>query len=126
MTGTVTVMNVALFGYGELLGIRVLSLTSSYEGLGGWTLHIQVSMMFPSDEDIASGFDTYCLVNDDHGIHFGGVESMSRAGTVVVLILAEAAAAELRTGTVLELRFPTEPEARLAEGHLVDLLGGTA
>lgn len=62
----------------------VVGLFEQLDG-GGSYLLLMCAVAEPSDQDRANGLDTYCLVDQDESVHYGGIVSAKLSGAVLTL-----------------------------------------
>jgi hypothetical protein len=96
----------------------VVGLAENDSGEGA-CLIFQCSPTPPSACDIATGLDTYCLLDQDGAVHYGGVTRAVLDADRLTLTLTDAAVAELGVddGTnSVALTIPPCETGRLAEG----------
>ena len=92
---------------------------TEHDGGDGACLIFQCSPTPPSTSDIATGLDTYCLLDQDGAIHYGGVTRAVLEPGRLTLTLTDQAARELGVEdatNAITLSFPPRETGRLAEG----------
>jgi Immunity protein 10 len=92
---------------------------AQYAGGSGAYLILQCALGPPTDQDTATGMDTYCLMDDLGGVHYGGVRSAELFDSTLRLRFDESAAMELNIQDAereLVLAVPPADESRLADG----------
>jgi hypothetical protein len=85
----------------------------------GACLILQCALTAPTDQDAATGMDTYCLMDEQGAVHYGGVERAELTGSTLRFRFDQAAADELGVRgprRELALSVPAQDTARLAEG----------
>ncbi len=95
----------------------VVGLFEQQDGSGSYLL-LMCTAAEPSDHDRANGVDTYCLVDQDESLHYGGIVAAGLSGAVLTLGFGTAAAEEFGFGgsDTLVLEVPESDTARLAAG----------
>ncbi|WP_051450890.1 Imm10 family immunity protein [Actinospica robiniae] len=95
----------------------VVGLFEQEDGSGSYLL-LMCAAADPSDQDRATGLDTYCLVDQDESVHYGGIVSAELSGAVLTLGFDDALAEELEfiDPSTLVLDVPGSDAARLAAG----------
>jgi hypothetical protein len=109
---------VALVTVEENQDAFVVALADEQHGEGAF-LMFQCSLTPPSASDIATGLDSYCLLDDAGAIKYGGVTRAALDGARLTLVLTDEAAEEfgVEDGTnTITLTVPTEDVGRLAGG----------
>lgn len=89
------------------------------DGGDGACLIFQCSPVPPSTSDIATGLDTYCLLDQDVAVHYGGVTCAVLEPGRLTLTLTDEAAGEFGIGdpaNTVTLSIPPGESGRLAEG----------
>jgi hypothetical protein len=107
----------------------VVGLSEDQAGEGAYLI-LQCSLTPPSASDEATGLDTYCLLDEDGAVQYGGVTRAALEGGTLALALDEAAADELgvesRPATIT-LAVPPQDVDRLAAGlHRIFTYGNPA
>jgi hypothetical protein len=72
----------------------VVGLSENPTGDGAY-LVFQCALTPPDAQDAATGLDTYCLLDEDGAVQYGGVTSAGLEGTTLTLTLTDEAADEL-------------------------------
>jgi hypothetical protein len=95
----------------------VVGLFEQQDG-GGSYLLLMCAAAEPSDQDRLNGLDTYCLVDQEESVHYGGIISAELAGAVLTLAFDAGTAEELGFDgpNALVLDVPESEAARLAAG----------
>ncbi|HTJ67412.1 MAG TPA: Imm10 family immunity protein [Actinospica sp.] len=96
----------------------VVGLAENESGEGAYLI-FQCSPTAPSASDIATGLDTYCLLDQDGAIHYGGLTRVVLGADRLALTLTDAAAEEFgvdNAANTVTLRIPPRETGRLAEG----------
>ena len=109
---------VALVTVDENQDAFVVALADEQRGEGAF-LMFQCSLTPPSASDIATGLDSYCLLDEAGGIKYGAVTRATLDGPRLTLVLTAEAAEEfgVEDGTnTITLTVPAEGVGRLAEG----------
>jgi Immunity protein 10 len=96
----------------------VVGLSENEAGDGAYLI-FQSGLRPPDERDGLLGLDSYCILDEDGAVQYGGVTRAVLAGATLTLTLTEAAAEELGVSNearTLVLDVPAEDAARLAEG----------
>ena len=85
----------------------------------GAYLILQCALTPPDEQDTATGMDTYCLMDEQGAVHYGGIQRAELAGNTLRLRFDQDAAEELGIQSPereLALAIPPGDTARLADG----------
>lgn len=110
--------NVALVTVEETIDAFTVGLAADQRGEGAYLI-LQCALTAPTDQDAATGMDTYCLMDDLGAVHYGGIERAELDDTTLRLRFDEDAADELGIRNPergLTLAVPARETARLADG----------
>ena len=102
----------------ENLDAFTVGLAEDEAGAGAYLI-FQCALTPPTEQDAATGTDTYCLMDDQGAVHYGGVRRAEIADATVRLRFDEEAADELgvaHPGRELALAVPEDVTERLVEG----------
>jgi hypothetical protein len=108
--------------------VFTLGIAENADGMGGHLI-VQISLQPPTEQDIATGMDTYCVMDDHGGVQYGGIEHVEFADTQLTIRFTEDAADELSVDDSelqLELDLDEEDAARLRDGLRRTLTYGNA
>lgn len=109
---------VALVTVEENQDAFTVGLAEDETGEGAYII-LQCSLAPPNANETATGLDTYCLLDENGAVQYGGVTHATLHDAVLTLTLTDEAAEELdvenNTGTIT-LTVPQQETARLAEG----------
>jgi len=95
-----------------------VGLAEDEAGAGAYLI-LQCALTPPTDQDTATGMNTYCLMDDQGVVHYGGVRRAEIAEATVRFRFDEEAADELGVQTPdgeLALSVPADVTERLAAG----------
>jgi hypothetical protein len=113
---------VALVAVEENIDAFTVGLAEDQAGEGA-CLILQCALTPPTDQDAATGLDSYCLMDEDGAVQYGGVLRAQLVGRTLRLDLTDEAAAELGVETednsltlTLALAVPPDSVARLSAG----------
>jgi hypothetical protein len=96
----------------------VVGLSENEAGDGAY-LMFQSGLRPPDAQDAALGLDSYCILDEDGAVQYGGVTRAVLADATLTLTLTEEAAEELglaEDARTLALDVPAQDVPRLAEG----------
>lgn len=96
----------------------VVGLSENEAGDGAYLI-FQSGLRPPDEQDGLLGLDSYCILDEDGAVQYGGVTRAVLADATLTLTLTEAAAGELGVpgeARTIVLDVPAEDAARLAEG----------
>ena len=102
----------------ENLDAFTVGLAEDEAGEGAYLI-FQCALTPPTDQDSATGMDTYCLMDEQGVVHYGGVRRAEIADATVRFRFDEDAADELgveHPDGELALSFPADVTDRLAQG----------
>jgi hypothetical protein len=108
--------------------VFTLGIAENADGMGGHLI-VQISLQPPTEQDTATGMDTYCVMDDEGGVQYGGIEQVELADTRLTIRFTEDAADELSVDDSelqLELDLDEEDGARLRDGLRRTLTYGNA
>ena len=109
---------VALVTVEENQDAFTVGLAEDETGEGAYLI-LQCALTPPNANETATGLDTYCLLDENGAVQYGGVTHATLNDTTLTLTLTDEAAEELdvenNTGTIT-LTVPQQDTARLAEG----------
>ena len=107
---------VALVTVEENKDAFVVGLSEDQTGEGAYLI-LQCGLTEPSASDAATGLDTYCLLDEEEAVQYGGVTRAALDGNILTLSLNEEAADELGLASrTIILTVPGQDTGRLAEG----------
>lgn len=113
---------VAFVAVEESIDAFTVGLAENQAGDGA-CLILQCALTPPTDQDAATGLDSYCLMDEDGAVYYGGVLRAQLTGRTLRLEFTSAAAAELGVETedssltlTLMLAVPPDLVARLSAG----------
>lgn len=98
--------------------VFTLGLAESADGSGGHLI-VQISLRPPTAQDAATGMDTYCVMDDEGGVHYGGISHVELSDSRLILRFTEDAAEELSVEDgelALDLDLDAEAIGRLRDG----------
>ncbi|MBS2964157.1 hypothetical protein KGA66_13950 [Actinocrinis puniceicyclus] len=110
--------SVALVTVEENVDAFTVGLAADPSGAGAFLI-LQCALTTPTDQDAATGMDTYCLMDEQGAVHYGGVERAElTAGTLRLRFDADAAQELGVTDPQrrLSLSVPAADTERLAAG----------
>ena len=96
----------------------VVGLSENPAGDGAYLI-FQCALTPPDAQDAATGLDTYCLLDEDGAVQYGGVTHAGLANATLTLALTEQAAEELGVedeSQTIVIDVPETDASRLAEG----------
>jgi hypothetical protein len=108
----------AVISVEENLDAFSVGLAEDEAGEGAYLI-LQCALTPPTDQDAATGTDTYCLMDDQGAVHYGGVQRVEIADAVLRFSFDEDAAEELgieNPERELALAVPEDVAERLAHG----------
>jgi hypothetical protein len=95
----------------DLDRVRTVGLAEDAQGAGGYLI-FQASLDEPTEQDSAMGMDTYCVMDDEGGVHYGGVRHVELRDRELTIRFDQDAAAELSVqGTELRLALAVPDDA---------------
>ena len=109
---------VALVTVEETIDAFTVGLAQHPSGEGAYLI-LQCALTAPDDQDAATGMDTYCLMDEQGAVHYGGVQRAELTGTTLRLRFDQDTAEELGIQNPerdLTLAIPAADTTRLAEG----------
>jgi hypothetical protein len=109
---------VALVTVEENIDAFTVGLAADETGEGGYLI-LQCAVTPPSDQDTATGMDTYCVMDEDGAVQYGGVERAELTDATLRLRFDPDAVEELgirRPDRELALAVPPEQVDQLAAG----------
>ena len=98
--------------------VFTLGIAENPDGTGGHLI-IQTSLQPPTDQDTATGMDTYCVMDDEGGVQYGGVEHVELDDAQLTIRFSQDSADELSVDDgelQLELELDEDATARLRDG----------
>ncbi|GAA3434115.1 Imm10 family immunity protein [Kutzneria kofuensis] len=98
--------------------VFTLGLAESADGSGGHLI-VQTSLQPPTEQDTATGMDTYCVMDDQGGVQYGGIEHVELDDTQLTIRFSEDVAEELSVDDgelQLELDLDEDATTRLRDG----------
>lgn len=98
--------------------VRTAAMADTEDGDNRYLI-VQCLLSEPDAQNRRLGLDTYCLLNEEGAVHYGGVLSAVLRGRTLEFAFDDDAAAELElpgSTVALELRVPEEGIAELARG----------
>jgi hypothetical protein len=98
--------------------VFTLGLAESADGSGGHLI-VQTSLHAPTSQDTATGMDTYCVMDDEGGVQYGGISRVELTDARLTIRFAEDAAEELSVDDgelSLDLDLDADATARLRDG----------
>lgn len=96
----------------------VVGLSEDAAGDGAYLI-LQCALTPPDAQDAATGLDTYCLLDEDGAVQYGGVTTATLHDATLTLTLTEDAAEELGVedpAQTITIDVPPADAQRLAEG----------
>lgn len=84
-------------------------------GLEGGCLILQSGLTPPDEQDTSLGLDSYCLLDEEDTVYYGGVTRASLEGDTLTLSLSAEAARALGVDRTMTLTVPSGDVPRLAE-----------
>lgn len=96
----------------------VVGLSENQAGDGAYLI-FQCALTPPDAQDEATGMDTYCLLDEDGAVQYGGVTHATLENATLTLILIQDAADELgveNQARTIAIDIPPADSARLAQG----------
>lgn len=92
---------------------------AQHPGGDGAYLILQCALTPPDDQDAATGMDSYCLMDEQGAVHYGGIQRAELTSTTLRFRFDQSAAEELgirNPERELALAIPAGDTARLADG----------
>src|SRR5579871_2628437 len=111
----------------ENIDAFTVGLAQNQTGEGAYLI-LQCALTPPTDQDTATGMDTYCLMDEQGAVHYGGIQRAELTDTTLRLRFDQPAAEELTIDNPqreLTLTIPPADTARLTEGLRRVLTYGT-
>lgn len=108
----------ALVTVEETIDAFTVGLAQNPNGEGAYLI-LQCALTPPDDQDAATGMDTYCLMDEQGAVHYGGIQRAELTDTALRLRFDQDAAAELgiqNPERELALTIPPADTPRLADG----------
>ena len=109
---------VALVTVEETIDAFTVGLAADQTGEGAYLI-LQCALTSPTDQDAATGMDTYCLMDELGAVHYGGIQRAELDDATLRLRFDQDAADELGIQTPergLTLAVPPQDTAHLADG----------
>ena len=109
---------VALVTVEETIDAFTVGLAQHPSGEGAYLI-LQCALTPPDEQDAATGMDTYCLMDDQGAVHYGGIQRAELTDTTLRFRFDQDAAEELAIQNPerdLALTIPADDTARLADG----------
>ncbi len=109
---------VALVTVEQTIDAFTVGLAQHPSGEGAYLI-LQCALTPPDDQDAATGMDTYCLMDEQGAVHYGGIQRAELTGTTLRFRFDQDAADELGIedpGRDLTLAIPADDATRLADG----------
>lgn len=109
---------VALVTVEETIDAFTVGLAQHPSGQGAYLI-LQCALTPPDEQDAATGMDTYCLMDEQGAVHYGGIQRAELTDAALRFRFDQDAAGELgiqNPERELTLTIPTDDAARLATG----------
>ena len=109
---------VALVTVEETVDAFTVGLAQHPSGQGAYLI-LQCALTSPDEQDAATGMDTYCLMDEQGAVHYGGIQRAELTDATLRFRFDQDAAAELGIQNPerdLTLTIPPDDATRLATG----------
>jgi hypothetical protein len=109
---------VALVTVEETIDAFTVGLAERPSGEGAYLI-LQCALTAPDEQDAATGMDTYCLMDEQGAVYYGGIQRAELTDTALRLRFDHDAAEELDVQDPereLTLTIPADDTTRLADG----------
>ncbi len=109
---------VALVTVEETIDAFTVGLAQHPSGEGAYLI-LQCALTPPDEQDAATGMDTYCLMDEQGAVHYGGIQHAELTDATLRLRFDQDAAEELGIQDPdrdLTLAVPADDTTRLADG----------
>ena len=109
---------VALVTVEETIDAFTVGLAERPSGEGAYLI-LQCALTAPDEQDAATGMDTYCLMDEQGAVHYGGIQRAELTDATLRFRFDQDAAEELDVQDPereLTLTIPADDTTRLADG----------